>query len=175
MARGRRLLRPGRELPGAAVAGGHGFTLIELLITLVIVAILASGVLPLAELTYKRSKEQELRVALRQIRTAIDAYKEAVDQGRVEKAADATGYPRTLQVLAEGAVDVKSPQGARIYFLRRLPRNPFWSDGSTPAAETWGKRSYASGPDDPQEGRDIYDVYVPGGGVGLNGVPYREW
>lgn len=153
----------------------QGFTLLELLITVVIVGILASGALPLAELAVKRSKEQELRTALRQIRTAIDSYKEAVDQGKVEKSVDETGYPRDLEVLVKGVPDIKNPKRARIYFLRRLPRNPFWTDGETPAAGTWGKRSYASGPEDPQEGRDVYDVYVPGDGVGLSGVPYREW
>jgi len=162
--------RRARPMPAA-----RGFTLIEMLITVVIVAILASAALPLAELTVRRAKEQDLRAALREMRTAIDAYKEAADQGRVEKDADETGYPRSLESLAQGVPNVKDPKLARIYFLRRIPRNPFWPDGGTPAAATWGKRSYASGPDNPQEGRDVFDVYVPSPEVGLNGVPYREW
>jgi general secretion pathway protein G len=156
-------------------AAPRGFTLIELLITVVIVALLASAALPLTELTVKRLKEHELRTALWQIRTAIDAYKDAADRGKVAKAADESGYPKTLESLADGAPNIKDPKLARIYFLRRVPRNPFWTDAGTPAAGTWGKRSYASPPDNPVEGPDVYDVYVPSSDVGLNGVPYRDW
>ncbi|MGH6629373.1 MAG: type II secretion system protein [Burkholderiales bacterium] len=152
----------------------HGFTLIELIITVAIVAILASAVLPLSQIAAQRAKEQELRTALRQIREAIDKYKEATDEGRVLKKADVSGYPPNLSVLVEGAEDAKQPEKRMIYFLRRLPRDPFAPEPAS-AAETWGKRAYASPPADPREGDDVFDVYSKSEGIGLNGVPYREW
>ena len=160
-------------------AGHHlfpgGFTLIELVVTLAILAVLSTVALPMAELTVKRGKEQELHAALRQIRSAIDAYKLAYDEGHILTKADASGYPPSLDILVQGVNDTQSQADRRIYFLRRLPRNPFVRDASIPAAETWGKRSYASSADDPQEGDDVYDIYVPSPGTGINGIPYREW
>lgn len=152
-----------------------GFTLIELLITVAIVAILATAALPLTELTVQRGKEQELRASLRQIRDGIDAYKKAVDEGHVLKSLDESGYPKSLDVLVDGVEDAKSPKKAKIYFLRRIPRDPMSADSRASAADTWGKRSYKSGPDDPQEGDDIYDVYSLSSSKGINGIPYREW
>ena len=152
-----------------------GFTLIELLITVAIVALLASAALPVGELAVKRSKEQELRAALRQIREALDTYKELVGSGRIASAADESGYPRTLEVLVEGVPDAKSPDKRRIYILRRLPRNPLWPDPAAAPAATWGKRSYESSHDNPQPGRDVFDVYPNSDEVGLNGIAYREW
>jgi len=153
----------------------RGFTLIELLVTLAIIGVLASAVVPLAELAVQRTKEQELRVALRQIRGALDAYKRAVDEGHVARKADASGYPPTLDVLVAGVPDEKDPEKANIYFLRRIPRDPLYADTDAPAARTWGKRSYASPPDEPKEGNDVFDVYSLSEGVGLNGIPYRQW
>ena len=153
----------------------HGFTLIELVITVAIIGILALGLFPLTQLAAQRSKEQELRAALREIRTAIDAYKQAGDENRIEKKADATGYPPNLAVLAEGVKDVKSPDDKKIYFLRRIPRDPFFDDSNVSAEDTWGLRSYASPPDDPKDGDDVFDVYSMSSKSGLNGVPYREW
>jgi general secretion pathway protein G len=152
----------------------RGFTLVELIITVAIVAILASAALPLTQIALQRGKEQELRTALRQLREAIDAYKQAADDGRVVRAADASGYPPSLDALVLGVDDAKLPVKKSIYFLRRLPRDPFAPD-NLPAAETWGKRSYESPPDSPREGKDVFDVYSLSEGRGLNGVPYREW
>lgn len=152
-----------------------GFTLIELIITIAIIAVLALGLIPLTQLASQRAKEQELRAALRDIRTAIDAYKKAADENRVEKKADQTGYPPALAVLAEGVKDIKTPDGKMIYFLRRVPRDPFFEDTDVPAAETWGLRSYASPPDEPKEGEDVYDVYSLSKRTGLNGIPYKNW
>ena len=153
----------------------RGFTLIELLVTVAIVGLLATLALPLTELAVQRSKEQELRVALREMRTGIDAYKKAWDEGHIQKSLDDSGYPKSLDVLAEGVEDFKNPKRSKMYFLRRIPRDPFASDTRSAAADTWGKRAYKSPPDDPQEGDDVYDVYSLSKGVGLNHVPYREW
>ena len=101
-----------------------GFTLIELLITVAIVGLLASVALPLTELAVQRSKEQELRIALREIRSGIDAYKKAWDEGHIQKSLDDSGYPKKLEVLAEGVEDFKSPKRVKMYFLRRVPRDP---------------------------------------------------
>ena len=145
----------------------RGFTLIELVIAVAIVAILASAALPLNELVVKRAKEQDLRRALREIRAAIDAYKQASDDGRIVKRAGESGYPRRLEELVAGVEDQKSARREKIYFLRRLPPDPF--------GEPWGKRSYASAPEDPREGDDVFDVYSMASGTGINGRPYREW
>jgi general secretion pathway protein G len=153
----------------------RGFTLIELLVAATIVAILAATALPLAELTVKRTKENELRAALREIRTAIDAYKQAVDEGRIIRKADESGYPPTLEVLAAGVEDARHAKKVRIHFLRRVPRDPMHRDPQTPAADTWGRRSYDSPYDAPREGRDVYDVYSLSTGSGINGIAYRSW
>lgn len=152
-----------------------GFTLIELVVTIAILGLLATVAVPFAQLVQQRSKEAELRTGLRQIRTAIDAYKQAVVEKRIESAADATGYPPDLDVLWKGVADVTKPDDSKLYFLRRLPRDPFFPDAAADPAATWGKRSYASPPDDPQEGDDVYDVYSLSDKTGLNGVPYRDW
>lgn len=152
----------------------RGFTLIELMITVAIVSVMVSVALPLAQLAVQRSKEQDLRTALRQIREGIDAYKKAADEGRVTRRADETGYPRQLEALVDGVEDLRTADRRKIYFMRRLPRDPLADQARSPA-ETWGKRSYASPPDSPAEGNDVYDVYSLAAGVGLNGIPYREW
>ncbi len=152
-----------------------GFTLVELMVTVVLVTILASVVVPLTQVSVQRGKEQELLLALREIRDAIDAYKAAVDEGRVFRSVNASGYPESLDVLVDGVSDLKDVKGRKIYFLRRIPRDPFADSRIHRAVDTWGKRSYASEPDDPREGEDVYDVFSRSPKVGLNGQPYREW
>ncbi len=153
----------------------RGFTLIELVITVAIVAVLASAIVPLNELAQQRGKEQDLRRALREVRTAIDAYKQASDEGRIQKRIGESGYPKRLEDLAEGIEDQRSAKRERIYFLRRIPRDPFATDPSLAPAESWGKRAYASPPDDPRDGEDVFDIYTLAQGKGINGRPYKEW
>jgi general secretion pathway protein G len=152
-----------------------GFTLIELVITVAIVALLASVALPLSEVVVTRAKETELRRALREIRGAIDAYKQATEDRRIRISVGESGYPENLEVLAEGVENQASPKKEKIYFLRRIPRDPFEPDSSLKPADTWGKRSYASPPEEPAEGEDVFDVFSRSTRVGLNGIPYREW
>lgn len=153
-----------------------GFTLIELIMTLAILAVLASIAVPTFELTIKRQKEHDLKDALREIRTAIDAYKKAVDEGKITRKADETGYPPNLQVLYQGAPDVSDPQKQRkIFFMRRLPREPFYPDTSVAPQESWGKRSYDSDYDQPREGKDVYDIYSVSPAQALDGTYYHDW
>ena len=164
----------------------RGFSLIELLVTLAILGVLAGGALSLGELVRQRAQEQELRTGLRQIRDALDAHKRLADAGRIAKAADESGYPRTLSALVDGVPEAGSATGSstgistgssaapRIYLLRRLPRDPLAAP-ELPAVDTWGLRSYASEADNPRPGRDVFDVYSRAEGMGLNGRAYREW
>ena len=152
-----------------------GFTLIEMMVTLAIIAVLATLVVPMAQISVQRSKEQELRLALREIRNAIDAYKRASDEGRLPRDSNSNGYPANLQVLVDGVGDDKHPKRQKIRFLRRLPRDPMFPDTSVDAEKTWGLRSYSSEAGDPKEGSDIYDVYSRSPLPGLNSVPYRVW
>lgn len=152
-----------------------GFTLIELLVALAILALLATMVAPVAQTAVQRHHEQELRRALREIREGIDAYKRASDEGRIGRAAGTTGYPARLEVLVDGVPDLRSPKPAKIFFLRRIPRDPLQVDPKLDDAHTWGERSYASEASDPRAGDDVYDVYSTSNAIGLNGIAYRQW
>jgi len=153
----------------------RGFTLIELVITLAIIGLLATAAMPLAQLVAQREKEADLRTALRDIHTAIDAYRVAAQTGHIKQELGASGYPPDLKSLYAGVEDVSSEKKVNLYFLRRVPRDPFFPDANVAAEETWGLRSYQSPPEDPQPGDDVFDVYSQSGSKGLNGIPYREW
>lgn len=156
------------------LARHNGFTLVELVITIAIIGVLAGMAAPMLEMSIRRNKERELKDALMTIRSAIDAYKDAVDSGHVLRNSDESGYPRDLSLLTSGVQDQKSPSGSMLYLLRRIPRDPFASEGAK-SEETWGLRSYSSPSDAPQAGRDVFDVYSLAQGIGLNGVPYSQW
>ena len=155
----------------------QGLTLLELLITLAILAVLASVVLPMAEVTVKRNKEIDLRRSLRLIRTAIDAYKDdydrAVAENKISASLDETGYPEELKVLLElhdwgGMLD----PGRR--YLRRLPRDPF-APTDVPAEDTWDLRAYEDDEGDTWSGTDVYDVHSQSDGIAIDGTAYNTW
>ncbi len=152
----------------------QGFSLVELLAVVAIMSILATIGLPLMELSQRRTQEEDLRRSLREIRSALDQYKQLVDTGRIAQQAGGSGYPPSLEVLSQGVVDAQSPQAAKIYLLRQLPRDPM-APADQAATNTWAPRSYASPPDDPQPGQDVFDVHSKSSAVGLNGVPYAQW
>lgn len=158
-----------------------GFTLIELVVTVAIVGVLASAVLPVLQLSVQRVKENALRANLREIREAIDAYKKLADveNGPIKKIVGQTGYPPNLDVLVEGVIDEKDPNKRKIRFLRRIPLDPMQPvnqvNNTNGIISNWGLRSYASEVNDPREGDDVYDVYSLSKQVGINGLPYANW
>jgi general secretion pathway protein G len=153
----------------------RGFTLVEMLAVVTIVGILAAAAQPLAVWVHKRQREAELRLALRTLRGGLDAYWQAAKEGRITLKADDSGYPPDLDSLVRGVPDARdAQQQKRIYFLRRLPRDPM-ADPSLPAAQTWGLRSYDSPPDAPAPGRDVFDVHSRSDGVAIDGSRYRDW
>ncbi len=156
-------------------AARSGFTFIELIMTLAVLSVLVLIAIPSATVAVRQSNERDLRRALIEIREALDAYKRAADQGRIEVKAGESGYPRALRDLVDGAVDIRSPQRQRLFFLRRIPRDPFHADPQTPPEETWGLRSYGSPADAPEPGADVFDTYSRNESIGLNGIAYRQW
>lgn len=155
-----------RQSPGSL---RRGFSLVELLVVMSVLAVLGAAIMPLAEMTLQRERERELKQALWQIREAIDAYHRAAAAGATDPSIGR--YPPTLEALTQGS---PAPGGLTQYFLRRIPRDPF-APSSVPAEKTWGLRSYQSPPDRPQPGPDVYDVYSLSSGVGLNGIPLKDW
>lgn len=153
----------------------RGFSLIELLAAAAILGLLASVAVPFVETAVKRQKEQALRTALRDIRQALDAYKQASASKRIKLPDERSGYPASLTELTSGVVDELDSKGRKMYFLRRIPRDPFNADTTVPAIQSWGLRSYASEEDAPVAGDDVFDVHSTSSQIGLNGVPYREW
>jgi len=147
----------------------RGYTLTEMVITVAILGILASVALPVVKFTEKRTKEMELRSALRQMRSSIDDYKRYSDSGYIPVDLGTDGYPKDLETLVEG-VDVVGQVDKKIRFLRRIPSDPMTG------TDEWGLRSYQDDPDtDSWGGENVYDVYSLSAGVGLNGVPYAQW
>ena len=153
----------------------RGFTLIEMVITLAVIGLLASAAMPLAHIVAQREKEADLRAALREIRGALDAYRVAAQTGHIKMELGDSGFPPDLKSLYVGVEDLASEKKVNLYFLRRIPRDPFFADPNVPAEETWGLRSYASPPEAPEPGQDVFDVYSLAPGKGLNGVGYRDW
>jgi len=147
----------------------HGFTLIELIATVAIIAILVGLAVPLARNSIKREKEFELHAALREMRTAIDKYKDASDRGFIQVKVDTEGYPETLQVLVDG-VQMVGQVDKKLKFLRKIPMDPM-----TKSTE-WGQRSYQ---DDPTAtswgGQNVFDVYTKSEGTALDDTKYKDW
>ncbi len=152
-----------------------GFTLVEMLVTLTILAIMASAILPLAKTAVKREKEIELRRSLRMIREAIDAYKKLADEKKIKVEEETEGYPPDLETLVKG-VEVKAEiQGKKevtkiIKFLRRIPKDPMTN------SYDWGLRSYQDEPDsEVWGGQNVYDVYTKSQAKALDGTKYKDW
>lgn len=155
----------------------RGLTLVELLVSLAILAILAGVAMPYAEVAWRRDQEMELRRSLRLIRTAIDRFHADALAGRIsrlESAASEDKYPLTLEVLVNG-VDRGDAKGSRIFYLRRIPRDPF-ARQDTPVTEQWQLRGYQDAPDALNwNGKDVYDVRSMSGRKAINGTLYRDW
>lgn len=155
----------------------RGVTLIELLVTLVILAILAAGALPYAEVTVRREKELELRRSLREVRSAIDAFHDDWKGGKIAKTSDAAsedGFPKTLQTLVDG-VDSGDAKGTKRRYLRRVPRDPL-ADGAKSPSEQWMVRGYQDASDVTiWNGRDVYDIRSASEDTALDGSRYKDW
>ena len=154
-------------------SGSRGYSFVELLVVSAILLILASAVLPLTSVTVQRQREVELRRALREMRTAIDGYKDAVDLGVIggdDVEADDEGYPPDLETLVEGVEALGDADGRKVKFLRRIPFDPFTR------SREWGLRSYQDDPDAAGwGGENVYDVYSRSRGTALDGTRYRDW
>ena len=155
------------------LANTRGFTFIELLVVSALLLILASAAMPLAKVTMQRQREAELRRNLREIRTAIDKFKDAVDTGQIgstDVRAGSEGYPPDLETLVEGVSVAGDASGRKLKFQRRIPLDPM-----TTSIE-WGKRSYHDRPDSTSfGGQNVYDVYTKSDGTALDGTKYKDW
>jgi general secretion pathway protein G len=163
----------GRAIRRRATGGSEGYSFVELIVVCTIVGILASAIMPLAKVTMQRQREMELRRELREMRTAIDRFKDAADQGVIpstELTTGSEGYPPRLDTLVEGVQLANDASGRRLKFLRRIPVDPV-----TGTAE-WGLRSYQDKPDATSwGGQNVYDVRSTSGGRALDGSLYRDW
>jgi general secretion pathway protein G len=149
--------------------------MIELLVVMAVLGILAAAVMPLGETLVRAQRERELRQALVEIRHALDDYKRASDSGAISMTPDQSGYPPSLSVLVEGVLDARAARSGRTnYFLRRIPRDPF-ADPKLPSEQTWRLRSYASPPQRPEAGADVFDVHSSSDAVALDGTVYSQW
>src|SRR5262245_3653493 len=147
----------------------RGFTLIELIVTVTIVAILAGMAVPLARNSIQREREYELRRALREIRVALDKYKEASDQGRIQVTLGTEGYPESLEILVEG-VPLLNAVDKKLKLLRRIPNDPMTN------SMEWGMRSYQDEPTSSSwGGQNVFDVYTKSDGTALDGTKYKDW
>lgn len=148
---------------------GRGFTMIEMLATMAIMIILAGAALPIARVHAQRVRELELRRDLREVRTAIDRYKDFSDRGMIPVEANTFGYPPDLDTLVNGVV-LKGTSTGKYKFLRRIPVDPMTGKAA------WGMRSMQ---DDPESkswgGEDVFDVYTLASGTGLDGTQYSDW
>jgi general secretion pathway protein G len=151
----------------------RGYSLIELLAVTVVLLVLASAVMPLAKVTVQRAREAELRRSLREMRTAIDRYKDAADLQQIaatDLKAGAEGYPPKLEVLVEGVRANGDASGRKLKFLRRIPIDPMTR------SQEWGMRSYQDDADSTSwGGQNVYDVYTTSEGVALDGTKYVDW
>jgi general secretion pathway protein G len=150
-----------------------GYTFVELLVVVTILLILASAVLPLAQVTAQRQREAELRRSLREIRTAVDKFKDAVDTGQIattELRPENQGYPPDLDVLVEGVPAANDATGRKLKYLRHIPIDPMTN------GMNWGMRSYQDKPDSTSwGGQNVFDVYTKSSGTGLDGTKYKDW
>jgi general secretion pathway protein G len=151
----------------------HGYSFVELLVVTAVMFILASAVMPLAQVTAQRQREVELRAALRQMRTAIDKFKDAVDQGRIastELKPGSEGYPPDLETLVEGVPMQNDQSGVKLKFLRRIPIDPMTN------STEWGMRAYQDRPDSTSwGGQSVFDVYTKSGATAIDGTKYKDW
>ncbi len=153
----------------------HGFTIIELLVVMAVLGVLAAAIMPLGEALLKAQKERELRQALWEVRSAIDDYKRAADRGVLKLAVGESGYPPSLKALESGVADGRSSAaGQSLYFLRQIPRDPF-APPELAAEATWRLRSYASPPDKPAPGVDVFDIHSSSDDIAMDGTPYAKW
>lgn len=151
------------------IRGQAGYTLAELVMVCAVMVILASVALPSVKYTARRTKEMELRAALRDMRAAIDEYKRYSDMGLIPVDLGTDGYPKDLEILVDG-VELAGQVDKKLKLLRRLPIDPMTGEAE------WGLRSYQDEADATSwGGEDVFDVYSLSSSVGLNGVPYREW
>jgi len=163
------------------ITNNRGLTLIELVVTMVILSVLASVIVPSAQLTNKRVKEIELRADLREIREAIDKYKKDYDRlltdKKIQDVQNKTGYPETLQILVDGD-DFNGAFPYKHKYLRRIPRDPFHTptEPNPKPEDTWGMRGYTDDPDSTQWNKeDVFDVYSLSDGTAIDGSKYKDW